>query len=164
MRVAGYPNLELDGVMQAPGKAGRRPSGPLLSPSGPGPEVRRTQDPEGAAPVEELLAAHGLHSVGRGHAQEEGRQAPCACSEEGVVRSLNRRNLVDEFVLLIHPFVPGDGTPPLRRGQTSASPAGTQQGDRQGGAVASYRPTEPAQKAARSVRQQRPRVDLNITA
>ncbi|MGH7511092.1 MAG: dihydrofolate reductase family protein [Gemmatimonadales bacterium] len=61
-----------------------------------------------------------------------------------LVQSLMRRNLVDEYVLLIHPLVLGSGRPSLHRRRFSRrSPARRHQDDDTGVVIATYRPADP---------------------
>ena len=73
------------------------------------PEVRRVEDPAGAARLEELHASQGdaAEAVAEVKPETDGDLVVLGSGE--LVQSLMRRNLVDEYVLLIHPLVLGPG-------------------------------------------------------
>jgi riboflavin biosynthesis pyrimidine reductase len=58
-----------------------------------------------------------------------------------LAQSLMQRNLVDEYVLLIHPLVLGSGRRFFFRRQRVRSPVGRHQDDAYGVEIATYGPT-----------------------
>ena len=90
------------------------------------PQVRGVEDVAGAASVEKLDAAPGRRRGRRRPPQAQPGPTLGVIGSGELVRSLMRRNLIDEFQLLIHPLALGSGRRLFADDGTAASPPGEQ--------------------------------------